>query len=79
VQIVPAGVDRLVVLRQDVADRRDILLVYCGEGYSSRQETSRSMLGAAHVTATAVTETAEAHRDNMAWRRVHRETKVLFV
>ena len=35
------------VLNQQVLTRRGIKFIYCGEGYSSRQTTTRSALGAA--------------------------------
>ena len=35
-QIVPQGAEPLRVLQQRTADRRGILLVYCGEGYYNR-------------------------------------------
>ncbi len=54
VQIVPDGVDRLVALNRKVAAHRGIEIIYCGEGYSDRQETSRSMLNQARTEANRV-------------------------
>ncbi len=53
VQVVPAGVERLKVLNRKVAARRGIKLIHCGEGYHQRQQTNRSMLGAALEEARA--------------------------
>ena len=53
VQVVPEGVERLTCLNQSVAARRGIEIIYCGDGYSRRQATDRSMLNQAR---------AEAHR-----------------
>lgn len=47
VQLVPNGVQPLRYLNRKVARQRGITIIYCGEGYSRRQKTSRSMLGAA--------------------------------
>jgi len=47
VQVVPEGVKPLKVLNRSVAVKRGIKLIYCGEGYSTRCETTRSALGAA--------------------------------
>jgi len=51
VQIVPAGVARLKCLNRRAAEARGIEIVYCGEGYSNRCATTRSMLGAAIAAA----------------------------
>ena len=53
VQVVPDGVERLTCLNHSVATRRGIEIIYCGDGYSRRQKTARSMLNRAR---------AEAHR-----------------
>jgi len=37
VQIVPDGVEPLVVLNQKIAKKRGIILLYCGEGYYNRK------------------------------------------
>ncbi len=47
VQVVPHGVEPLTTLNREAAKRRGIKLLYCGEGYSTRQKTGRSMLSAA--------------------------------
>jgi hypothetical protein len=47
VQIVPEGQTRLRCLNYKHAKKRNIRLLYCGEGYSKNQATERSMLGAA--------------------------------
>jgi hypothetical protein len=47
VQVVPSGKTRLAVLNHKAAANRGIKLVHCGEGYSDRQATTRSALGAA--------------------------------
>jgi hypothetical protein len=44
VQVVPDGVEPLRNLRLDAAAKRGIRIIFCGEGYSSRQATERSML-----------------------------------
>jgi len=54
VQVVPDGVERLKQLRRDTAAKRGIKIIYCGEGYSSRQATTRSMLGAAKEKARQI-------------------------
>jgi hypothetical protein len=46
VQIVPAGVEPLTTLRDDMARRRGIEIVHFGEGYHDHQGP-RSMLGRA--------------------------------
>lgn len=56
VQVVPEGVARLSVLNSAVAARRGIEIIYCGEGYSSRCATERSMLGAALAEARRIAE-----------------------
>lgn len=45
VQVVPNGETRLKVLNTVVAHKRNIRIIYCGEGYATRQKTNRSMLG----------------------------------
>jgi hypothetical protein len=53
VQLVPDGVEPLAALRRDVAKKRGIEIVYCGEGY--RQHTGpRSSLGIAIAEAEAI-------------------------
>lgn len=47
VQVVPSNATRLVVLNRSVAAKRGIKIIYCGEGYATRQQTDRSMLGSA--------------------------------
>ena len=54
VQIVPEGVEKLIVLNSSVAAKRGIEIIQCGEGYSSRCKTTRSMLGAALIEADRV-------------------------
>jgi hypothetical protein len=46
VQIVPQGKKRLVYLNRKVAEKRGIVLLYCGQGYEKNQGP-RSMLGKA--------------------------------
>ena len=53
VQLVPDGVEPLTALRRDIARKRGIEIVYCGEGY--RQHTGpRSSLGLAIAEAEAI-------------------------
>jgi len=47
VQVVPLGVEPLSVLNRSHAALRGIKLLYCGEGYRTRQATNRSALGSA--------------------------------
>ena len=54
VQVVPDGVEPLSCLNHRVAKKRGIELIYCGEGYSNRQETTRSMLGGALAEAKRI-------------------------
>ena len=54
VQVVPEGVERLTCLNHSVAARRGIEIVYCGEGYSRRQKTTRSMLSQARAKAQQI-------------------------
>ena len=54
VQVVPEGAAPLRVLNRRVAEIRGIELIYCGEGYSSRQKTERSMLGSALARACEI-------------------------
>lgn len=51
VQVVPDGVERLIVLNRRTAAIRGIKLIYCGQGYQDRCKTDRSTLGAAIVKA----------------------------
>lgn len=44
VQVVPDGVEPLKCLNRRVAALRGIEIIHCGEGYSSRCKTNRSML-----------------------------------
>ena len=53
VQVVPRGATRLTCLNAKVAAKRGIEIIHCGEGYSDRQQTDRSMYNVAK---------AEAHR-----------------
>ena len=46
VQIVPDGVQPLTALRRDIAKKRGIQIVYCGEGYRAHTG-ERSSLGKA--------------------------------
>ena len=50
VQIVPAGITKLKILRDDTAEERGIELVICGEGYYNRTGP-QSMLGIARKKA----------------------------
>ena len=54
VQVVPEGVAPLRCLNRHNADLRGIELIYCGEGYSDRQKTTRSALGAALAEAQQI-------------------------
>lgn len=47
VQVVPEGIQPLVVLNSRTATLRGIEIIHCGEGYSNRQKTTHSMLGKA--------------------------------
>jgi len=62
VQIVPDGVERLKTLNTAVAQRRGIKLIHCGEGYSQRCKTNRSMLGKALEKARIITQTINEGR-----------------
>ena len=44
VQVVPEGVQPLQTLNQAAAARRGIEIIYCGEGYRTRQQSPQSML-----------------------------------
>ena len=55
VQVIPRGATPLVALNRHNAALRGIKLVYCGEGYALRQQTNRSMLGAALEKAKRLT------------------------
>ncbi len=57
VQVVPAGVEQLAYLNRSAANRRGIEIIYCGEGYSNRNKTERSMLGAALAEANRIANT----------------------
>jgi len=54
VQIVPEGVEPLKQLNHRVADNRGIKIVYCGEGYSNRCGSGRSMLDHARAKAKEI-------------------------
>lgn len=54
VQVVPDGVEPLICLNSRAAELRGIEIIHCGEGYSSRQKTERSMLGAALAEARRI-------------------------
>lgn len=54
VQVVPEGVEKLNALNHVVAKKRGIEIIQCGEGYSSRCKTERSMLGAALAEANRI-------------------------
>ena len=54
VQVVPEGVERLKTLRHSAAKKRGIELIYCGEGYASRDKTPRSALWQARAKAAEV-------------------------
>ena len=54
VQVVPDGVNRLIYLNHKVAKSRGIKIIYCGEGYGNRRETTRSALGAAIAEANKI-------------------------
>ncbi len=54
VQVVPEGVSPLKVLNRKVAAKRGIKIIHCGQGYSNRQKTSRSSLGAAKAYAAEI-------------------------
>ena len=54
VQIVPDGVQKLTYLNSRIARMRGIKIVYCGEGYSNRQKTERSMLSQAIMKARRI-------------------------
>ncbi len=56
VQIVPEGVEPLKCLNQFAAKKRGIEILYCGEGYYNRQQTTRSMLGKALAKARQIAE-----------------------
>lgn len=47
VQVVPEGIEPLRYLNHRVAAKRGIEIIRIGEGYSSRQKTTRSALGSA--------------------------------
>jgi len=54
VQVIPEGVEPLRQLNHAVAAKRGIEIIYCGEGYSDRCKTSRSMLGSAKAEAQRI-------------------------
>lgn len=54
VQLVPDGVKPLNYLNSKIAKMRGIKIIYCGEGYSDRDKTSRSMLSQARREAEKV-------------------------
>ena len=54
VQVVPDGIEPLVCLNRKAAEKRGIELIYCGEGYSNRQKTPRSMLNQAVANAEVI-------------------------
>jgi len=54
VQIVPEGVEPLKQLNHRVAAHRGIEIVYCGEGYSNRCGSGRSMLDRARTKAEEI-------------------------
>lgn len=54
VQIVPEGVTPLYNLNSHIAEKRGIEIIYCGEGYSDRQKTSRSSLNQARERAAEI-------------------------
>jgi hypothetical protein len=54
VQVVPEGVERLKALNRRVAAQRGIEIVFCGEGYSRRQETMRSAYRQAEAKAVKI-------------------------
>jgi hypothetical protein len=56
VQVVPEGVTPLTTLNRNVASKRGIKIIYCGEGYSNRQATPRSMLRQAKAEAQQIAE-----------------------
>jgi len=56
VQIVPKNVDPLVCLNRRNAKLRGIEIIHCGEGYSHRVKTSRSMLRQAMAEAKRIAE-----------------------
>jgi len=63
VQVVPNGVEPLTVLNRNVATRRGIKIIHCGEGYRDRQQTNRSMLGAAREEAQRIVDTINENSD----------------
>lgn len=54
VQIVPDNVEPLIILNRIVAAKRGIKIIYCGEGYSDRDKTDRSMLNQARQKALEI-------------------------
>jgi hypothetical protein len=56
VQIVPDNVEPLICLNRTVAAKRGIKIIYCGEGYSDRDKTDRSMLNQARQKALKIKE-----------------------
>ena len=54
VQVVPEGAAPLRYLNHVVAKKRGIEIIYCGEGYSNRCKTPRSMLNQAKAHAEEV-------------------------
>jgi len=64
VQVVPDNVEKLKVLNRKVAQKRGIKIIYCGEGYSQCQQTSRSLLGQALIKAREIAEKINNCKNN---------------
>jgi hypothetical protein len=60
VQIVPDGVEPLACLNHRNATLRGIEIIHCGEGYSDRAKTPRSMLRVALAAANAIADRINA-------------------
>jgi len=73
VQVVPAGVERLRVLNQRAAKQRGIEIIYCGEGYSNRCTSPRSMLCQAIAKAERVANEINQAEKSKAVRNTARE------
>lgn len=54
VQIVPQNQEKLTVLNTKVAAQRGIDIIYCGEGYSNRVTSKKSMLNMAKEKARSI-------------------------
>lgn len=54
VQIVPDGQPKLKVLNTKIAAQRGIDIIYCGEGYSNRVTSKKSMLNVAKEKARSI-------------------------